>query len=266
LAFKVSAVPFHMWTPDVYEGAPTPVTAFFAAAPKLAAIALFARAMVDPFGNILTQWQPVIAMIAVASMAVGAFSAIAQTNIKRLMAYSSIGHMGYALIGVAAGTSQGVSAVLIYMAIYVAMTIGTFACILMMRRRGGMTETISDLSGLSRTNMPLALLFTILFFSLAGIPPTAGFFGKWFVFFAAIDAGLVWLAVVGAVASVVSAFYYLRVIWLIWFDEPAPAFERDSGPVLGLTAAASAALMFPILFIFIGTLRALADQAAASLF
>ena len=266
LAFKVSAAPFHMWTPDVYEGAPTPVTAFFAAAPKVAAIALFTRALVAPFGEIVADWQPVIAMIAVASMLIGAFSAIAQTNIKRLMAYSSIGHMGYALIGVAAGSQEAVSAVLIYMTIYVAMTVGVFACILMMRRRGGMTETIADLSGLTRTNMPLALLFTILFFSLAGIPPTAGFLGKWFVFFAAVDAGLVWLAVVGAVASVVSAFYYLRVIWIMWFDEPAPAFERDGGPALNLTAISAAALMFPVLFVFIGSLRTVADQAAASLF
>ena len=164
LAFKVSAAPFHMWTPDVYEGSPTPVTAFFAAAPKLAAMALFARALVGPFPDIIGDWRPVIAILAVASMAVGAFSAIAQTNIKRLMAYSSIGHMGFALVGLAAGNPKGVSSVLIYMAIYVAMTIGAFACILLMRRRGGMTESIEDLSGLSRTNSGLATIFTILFF------------------------------------------------------------------------------------------------------
>ena len=266
LAFKVSAAPFHMWTPDVYEGAPTPVTAFFSAAPKMAAMALFTRAMIGPFPEILDQWQPIIAIIAVASMAVGAFSAIMQTNIKRLMAYSSIGHMGYALIGLAAGTSQGVTAVLIYMAIYVAMTIGTFACILMMRRRGGMTENISDLAGLKESNLPLAVLFTVLFFSLAGIPPMAGFFGKWFVFFAAVDAGLVWLAIVGAVASVVSAFYYLRVIWLIWFNEPAPAFERGGDAHIGVPAVFSALLMFPALVIFIGQLRDFAANAAAALF
>ncbi len=266
LAFKVSAAPFHMWTPDVYEGAPTPVTAFFAAAPKMAAMALFTRAMVGSFPDIVDQWQPVIAMIAVASMTIGAFSAIMQSNIKRLMAYSSIGHMGYALIGLAAGTSQAVSSVLIYMAIYVAMTVGVFACILLMRRRGGMTENIADLSGLSSTNMPLACLFTVLFLSLAGIPPMAGFLAKWFVFFAAVDAGLIWLAVVGAVMSVVSAFYYLRVIWIMWFNEPAPLFERPAGPGLSLTAFLSAALMFPILFVFIGPLRGAADQAAAALF
>lgn len=266
LAFKVSAAPFHMWTPDVYEGAPTPVTAFFAAAPKLAGMALFARVLVVSFPGALSDWQPVLAMIAVASMIVGAFSAIAQTNIKRLMAYSSIGHMGYALVGLASGTAQGVSAVLIYMAIYVAMTIGAFACILMMRRRGGMTESIEDLSGLWKTNMPLAVIFTVLLFSLAGVPPLAGFFGKWFVFLAAVEAGLVWLAVVGVLASAVSAFYYLRIVWFMWFDDPAPAFERDAGPSLRFAAWGSAILMFPVLTIFIGTLRQLAEGAAASLF
>lgn len=266
LAFKVSAAPFHMWTPDVYEGAPTPVTAFFAAAPKLAAMALFVRALTVSFPGVLEDWQPVIALIAIASMAVGAFSAIAQTNIKRLMAYSSIGHMGYALIGLAAGTAQGVSSVLIYMAIYIVMTIGAFAVILMMRRRGGMTENISDLSGLSRTNMPMALIMTVLLFSLAGVPPTAGFFGKWFVFFAAVEAELVWLAVAGVIASAISAFYYLRIVWFMWFDEPAPAFERDAGPALTFAAWGSAILMFPVLTVFIGPLMQAAGRAAASLF
>ena len=266
LAFKVSAAPFHMWTPDVYEGAPTPVTAFFAAAPKLAAMALFARVLSTSFPGVLEDWRPIIAIIAVSSMVVGAFSAIAQTNIKRLMAYSSIGHMGYALIGLAAGGNDGISAVLIYMTIYVAMTIGVFACILMMRRQGGMSERISDLSGLTRTNMPMAVILTVLLFSMAGIPPTAGFFGKWYVFVAAVDAGMIWLAVVGAVASVISAFYYLRVVWLMWFDEPAPSFERSQGPVLTLTAAGSAVLMFPVLTVFLGPLSELARRAALSLF
>jgi len=266
LAFKVSAAPFHMWTPDVYEGSPTPVTAFFAAAPKLAAMALFARAMVEPFSGVLDDWRPVIALIAVASMAVGAFSAIQQTNIKRLMAYSSIGHMGYALIGLAAGTADGVGAVLIYMAIYIAMTIGTFACILLMRRKGGMTENISDLSGLTKTNMPLAAMLTVLFFSLAGIPPLAGFFGKWEVFVAAVDAGLVWLAVTGAVISVISAYYYLRVIWIMWFNEPAPAFERERTPALGAAGVVATLLMFPIIPVFIGALIEAANKAAAALF
>jgi NADH-quinone oxidoreductase subunit N len=265
LAFKVSAAPFHMWTPDVYEGSPTPVTAFFAAAPKLAAMALFARAMVTPFPAVGDQWMPIIAIIAVASMAVGAFSAIVQSNIKRLMAYSSIGHMGFALIGLAAGTEKGVSAVLFYMAVYLAMTIGAFACILLMRRRGGMTENISDLAGLSQSNVGLAIIVTILFFSLAGVPPMAGFFGKLFVFQAAVEAGLVWLAVVGAVMSVISAYYYLRVIWIMWFNEPAPAFEREIGTRLGATAFISAALMLAALP-FLGVILRQANVAAASLF
>lgn len=266
LAFKVSAAPFHMWTPDVYEGAPTPVTAFFAAAPKLAAMALFARAMVTPFPDLIDDWRPIIAIIAVASMTVGAFSAIVQTNIKRLMAYSSIGHMGYALIGLAAGTEEGIASVLVYMSIYVVMTIGAFACILLMRRRGGMTEAIDDLSGLTRTNPAMALLLTVFFFSLAGVPPMAGFFGKFLVFRAALSEGLVWLAVVGAVLSVVSAYYYLRVIWIMWFNEPSPAFEREVGSRLGMTAFGSAALIFPVLPVFIGPLIASAQTAAASLF
>lgn len=266
LAFKVSAAPFHMWTPDVYEGAPTPVTAFFAAAPKVAGMALFARVLVVSFPGILEDWQPVLAMIAVASMAIGAFSAIAQTNIKRLMAYSSIGHMGYAVVGLTAGTSEGVSAVLIYMTIYVIMTIGTFACILMMRRRGGMTERIEDLSGLTKTNMPLAIILTILMFSLAGVPPLAGFWAKWYVITAAVQADLVWLAVVMVLMSAVAAFYYLRIVWFMWFDEPAPAFERDAVPSLRLAAWGSAILVFPVLTIFIGVLRAVAENAAAALF
>jgi NADH-quinone oxidoreductase subunit N len=266
LAFKVSAAPFHMWTPDVYEGAPTPVAAFFSAAPKLAGMALFARVLVSSFHGALDDWQPVLAMIAVASMAVGAFSAIPQSNIKRLMAYSSIGHMGYALIGLSAGTAQGVKSVLIYMTIYVTMTIGAFACILMMRRRGGMTENIADLSGLTKTNMPLAIILTVLLFSLAGVPPTAGFFGKWYVFFAAVDAGLVWLAIVGVFASAVSAYYYLRIVWFMWFDEAAEPFERDAGPALQFAAWGSALLMFPVLTVFMGRLTEFAGRAAAALF
>ena len=267
LAFKISAAPFHMWTPDVYEGAPTPVTAFFAAAPKFAAMALIVRTLATSFpGEMVADWRPVIALIAVFSMAVGAFSAIVQTNIKRLMAYSSIGHMGYALIGLSAGTAQGARAVLVYMAIYVIMTIGTFACILMMRRQGGMTEKISDLSGLLKTNTPLAIVFTALMFSLAGVPPMAGFFGKYFVFLAAVDEGLIWLAVVGVIASAISAFYYLRIVWFIWFEEPAPAFERDAGPALGVAAWGSTLLMFPVLTVFMGPFLELAGRAAASLF
>ncbi len=266
LAFKVSAAPFHMWTPDVYEGAPTPVTAFFAAAPKLAAMVLFSRALVTSFPDIIDQWRPIIAILAVASMAVGAFSAIVQSNIKRLMAYSSIGHMGFALIGLASGTAEGVGSVLVYMAIYIVMTIGAFACILLMRRCGGMTEAIDDLAGLTKTNPGLALILTVLFFSLAGVPPTAGFFGKLFVFQAAVEADLVWLAIVGAIMSVISAYYYLRIIWIMWFNDPAPAFEREIGSRLGLTAFGSAALVFPVLLIFMGPLLKAAQFAAASLF
>lgn len=264
LAFKVSAAPFHMWTPDVYEGAPTPVTALFAAAPKFAAMALFARAMISPFETIAEEWRPVIAILAVASMAVGSFSAIVQTNIKRLMAYSSIGHMGFALVGLAAGTASGVSAVLFYMAVYVVMTVGAFACILLMRRRGGMTESIEDLAGLTRTNPGLAVILTVLLFSLAGIPPMAGFFGKLYVFLAAVDAGFIWLAIAGAIMSVVSAYYYLRVIWIMWFNEPAPAFEREIGSRLGITATISAVLLLALpLF---GLLTKSAALAAAALF
>jgi NADH-quinone oxidoreductase subunit N len=267
LAFKVSAAPFHMWTPDVYEGAPTPVTAFLAAAPKFAAMALFARALIEPFSAIIDDWRPVIALISILSMSIGAVSAIRQTNIKRLMAYSSIGHMGYALIALAAGTQAGVGAILIYMTIYVAMTIGAFACILLMRRRGGMSESIADLAGLSRTNGGLAVILTALLFSLAGIPPLAGFLAKWAVFVAAVEAGLVWLAVIGAVVSVVSAYYYLRIVKTIWMDEPATPFERDGGAELGLTAAAAALLMFVLILPGVaGPFQRAAEAAAASLF
>src|SRR5262247_70304 len=206
LAFKVSAVPFHMWTPDVYEGAPTPVTAFFAVAPKIAALALFVRFMIEPFGSLLGEWRQVIIFLSIASMVLGAVAAIAQENIKRLMAYSSISHVGYALIGLASGTAPGIRGVLVYMAIYLFMTVGTWAIILCMRRNGRMLEGISDLAGLSRTQPGLALALAIFMFALSGIPPTAGLFAKLYVFLAAIDAKLTGLAVIGVVTSVVSAF------------------------------------------------------------
>ena len=225
LAFKVSAVPFHMWTPDVYEGAPTPVTAFFAIAPKVAALALFMRALIVPFLAVSADWQQIIIVISVASMLLGAFAAIWQDNIKRLMAYSSIGHVGFALIGLAAGSVEGVRGVLIYLAIYVAMNIGTFACILCMRRKTGMVENISDLSGLSKTNPLMALSLAIFMFSMAGIPPLGGFFGKFYVFIAAVNAELYALAVIGVLASVVGAFYYLRIIKVMYFDDAAEPFE-----------------------------------------
>lgn len=225
LCFKVSAVPFHMWTPDVYEGAPTPVTAFFAAAPKVAAIALFMRAAQNAFPTIVVQWQQILVFVAIASMLLGAFAAIGQRNIKRLMAYSSIGHMGFALVGLAAGTQEGVQGVLVYIAIYLAMTLGTFACILSMRRDWHMVEDISDLAGLARTNPAMAFMLAMLLFSLAGIPPLAGFFAKYYVFLAAIKSGLFVLAVIGVLASVVGAYYYLAIVKTMYFDEPKKPFE-----------------------------------------
>ncbi len=225
LAFKVSAVPFHMWTPDVYEGAPTPVTAFFAAAPKLAAMALLTRVVAGAFGGAADQWRQIIIFLSIASMLLGAFAAIGQTNIKRLMAYSSIGHVGYALVGLAAGGEQGLEGLLVYLAIYLVMTLGTFACILAMRRGDGMVEDISSLSGLAETNLPLAFVLAMLLFSLAGVPPLAGFFAKFYVFAAAVKAGLYPLAVIGVLASVVAAFYYLRIVKVMFFDAPAPAFH-----------------------------------------
>jgi NADH-quinone oxidoreductase subunit N len=224
--FKISAVPFHMWTPDVYEGAPTPVTAFFAAAPKVAGIAIFMRATVTAFPGITHEWQQIVVFVSIASMALGAFAAIGQRNIKRLMAYSSIGHMGFALVGLAAGTEQGVQGVLIYMAIYVAMTLGTFAVILAMRRDGKLVEQIGDLAGLSRTHPTMAFLLAVLLFSLAGIPPLAGFFAKFYVFLAAINAGLYALAVIGVLTSVVGAYYYLAIVKIMYFDEPVQSFQR----------------------------------------
>src|SRR6187397_1459066 len=238
LCFKVSAVPFHMWTPDVYEGAPTPVTAFFASAPKVAALAVFTRVALTAFPGIVSEWQQIVVFVAIASMVLGSFAAIGQTNIKRLMAYSSIGHMGFALIGLAAGTPEGVQGVVVYMAIYLAMTLGTFAAILTMRRNGEMVEQIADLAGLARTHPTIAFFFGVMLFSLAGIPPLAGFFAKYFVFLAAIKAELYALAVIGVLASVVGAYYYLAIVKVMYFDEPAAPFEpmpRALKFVLGIT-------------------------------
>ena len=232
LAFKVSAVPFHMWTPDVYEGAPTPVTAFFAAAPKIAAMALFLRVLLGPFHELLAQWNQIIVLISIASMALGAFAAIGQKNIKRLIAYSSIGHIGYALVGLAAGTPEGVRGVLIYLAIYMVMSLGTFACILAMRRRGQMLERIEDLAGLSKTNPAIALVLAIFMFSMAGIPPLAGFFGKLYVFLAAIEEGMYGLAVIGVLTSAVGAYYYIRIVKVMYFDKPVDGFDKPIGAEL----------------------------------
>jgi NADH-quinone oxidoreductase subunit N len=237
LAFKISAVPFHMWTPDVYEGAPTPVA---------------------------PDWQQIIVFVAIASMLLGAFAAIGQSNIKRLMAYSSIGHMGYALVGLAANTEAGVRGVVIYMLIYLVMTLGTFAFILAMRRKEGNVEQIDELGGLASTNPVMATILTILMFSLAGIPPLAGFWGKWYVFLAAIDAQLYALAVIGVLASVVGAYYYLRIIKIMWFDEPVGAFVPMAGElrlVLGLSGA------FVLFYVLIGgPIGTMAEAAAKTFF
>jgi NADH-quinone oxidoreductase subunit N len=265
LAFKVSAVPFHMWTPDVYEGAPTPVTAFFAVAPKIAALALFVRVMVGPFGNIVDQWQQIISLIAVASMLLGALAAIWQTNIKRLLAYSSIGHVGFALVGLASASSEGIRGLAIYLAIYLAMNVGTFCCVLAMRRYGRMLETIADLAGLSRNQPGIALALAVFMFSMAGIPPLAGFFGKLYVFLAAVHAGLYVLAVVGVLASVVSAFYYLRIIKMMYFDEPVEQFERPVAREVGVVMAVSA-LFTAFFFVYPGPIVTGAEAAATILF
>ncbi len=261
LAFKVSAVPFHMWTPDVYEGAPTPITAFFSMSPKVAAMALFLRAMIEALGPALQEWQQVIVAVSVLSMALGAIAAIGQTNIKRLMAYSSIGHMGYALLGLAAATPAGIQGVLIYLAIYVITNAGVFVCILAMRRDGEAVETIADLAGLARNQPRLAFALMIFMISLSGIPPFAGFFAKFYVFLAAIQAGLYVPAVLGVVASVVGAYYYWRVFKIMYFDEPAQPFDRERGVPLNVILAGSAA--FTLLFI-VGAEPLIAAAATAS--
>jgi NADH-quinone oxidoreductase subunit N len=264
LCFKVSAVPFHMWTPDVYEGAPTPVTAFFASAPKVAALAVFTRVALTAFPGIVPQWQQIVVFVSIASMALGSFAAIGQTNIKRLMAYSSIGHMGFALVGLAAGTAEGAQGVLVYVAIYVAMTLGSFSVILAMKRNGQHVEKISDFSGLSRTNPMLAFFFAMLLFSLAGVPPLAGFFGKFYVFVAAMKAGLFTLSVIGVLTSVIGAYYYLRVVKVMYFDEPLA--ELDPVRVELRAVLAVAGLFNIFFFVYPGPLVSMATVAAKSLF
>jgi len=264
LAFKMSAAPFHMWTPDVYEGAPTPVTAFFASATKMAAVAITARFVVTAFPGITHQWRQIVVFLAVASILLGAFAGIGQTNIKRLMAYSSIGHMGFALIGLAAGDEAGMKGVAIYLAIYLAMTIGAFTAILIMRVNGRMVEDISDLAGLSRTNGLTAFFFAMLMFSLAGVPPLAGFFAKYYVLLAAVDAGLYALAVIGVLASAVAAFYYLRIVKIIYFDEPAPVFDRAPA-TLRVTLAVSTIFLLGF-WLYPAPIMDAASVAAKSLF
>jgi NADH-quinone oxidoreductase subunit N len=262
--FKISAVPFHMWTPDVYEGSPTPVTAFFAAAPKVAGMAIFVRATVVAFPGITHEWQQIVVFVSIASMVLGAFAAIGQKNIKRLLAYSSIGHMGFALVGLAAGTQEGVQGVLVYMSIYVVMTLGTFACVLSMKRDGMLVENISDLAGLARTQPGMAFFLAMLLFSLAGIPPLAGFFAKFYVFLAAIKAGLYLLAVIGVLASVVGAYYYLTIVKIMYFDEPAKSFQDMPG-LLRLILAVTG-LVNILFFAYPGPLLGAATAAAKSLF
>ncbi len=264
LAFKISAVPFHMWTPDVYEGAPTPVTAFMSTAPKVAAIALLLRALEVPFGHLGAAWEQLIVLISIASMLLGSLAAIGQTSIKRLMAYSSIGHMGYALIGLAVNTQAGIQGVLIYMVTYVFMSAGVFACMIAMRRRGLPLEKIADLSGLARTDPMLALAFAIFMFSMAGIPPFSGFFGKLYVFYAAVQSGYWTLAVIGVLTSVVGAYYYLRVIKVMYFDEAQPAFDVRA-PSLSFVAAVGA-LVTTLFFVFPAPIVTAAQAAAAVLF
>lgn len=264
LAFKVSAVPFHMWTPDVYEGAPTPITAFFATAPKLAAMGLFARVLFDAFGGVIGDWQQIIALLSVLSMFLGAVAAIGQTNIKRLMAYSSIAHMGYALMGLAAGTQLGVEAMLVYMAIYVTMNIGTFAFILSMEKDGQPVVDISALNMYAKRASGRALAMLFLLFSLAGVPPFLGFFGKLYVLRAAFDGGLAWLAIAGVIASVIGAFYYLRIVYFMYFGEEGDGLDAPRAPVQQILLMVSAAVMVLGVVNFFGVDTA-AQAAAAAL-
>ena len=265
LAFKISAAPFHMWTPDVYEGAPTPITAFFAVAPKIAAMVLFVRVLHGPFGGLIDVWQQVIVFVALASMILGAFAAVAQTNIKRLMAYSSIGHVGYALVGVAAGSEVGVSGVLIYFSLYLFMNVGTFACILSMRRGGRMVESLDDLAGLSRTHPLMAAALAAFMFSMAGVPPLAGFWGKLYVFQAAVGSELYVLAVIGVLASVVSCFYYLRIIKIMYFDEVVEPLDPIIGKEMAGVLLVSAVVVLAFIF-YPDPITGPATAAAAALF
>ena len=264
LAFKISAVPFHMWTPDVYEGAPTPITAFFATAPKMAAMALFARVVHDAFGGIVADWQQILALLSLLSMFLGAVAAIGQTDIKRLMAYSSIAHMGYALMGLASGTVFGVQAMLIYMAIYVTMNVGTFAFILSMERDGRPVTEIASLNLYSRAHPGRALAMLVLLFSLAGVPPLLGFFGKLYVLRAAYEGGLVWLAVAGVLASVIGAFYYLRIVYYMYFGEEGEGLEAGRSPVLWSLLMVSAVIMLVGIINMFGV-EGVAQAAAATL-
>jgi NADH-quinone oxidoreductase subunit N len=267
LAFKISAVPFHMWTPDVYEGAPTPVTAFFASAPKVAAMALLTRLVVSGMGSATFEWQQIVIFMALASTVLGGVAAIGQQNIKRLLAYSSINNVGFALVGLAAASQKGVASVLFYMAIYVVMTLGSFLVVLRMRDENGQpVETIASLSGLSRSRPLMAAAMAMFMFSLAGIPPLMGFWPKFYVFQAAVEADLAWLAAVAIATSVISAFYYLKIVKVIYFDDPAPAYERSRDWVEGLLIAAAALFVSPLGYLLLGPINIASTNAASSLF
>ena len=260
LAFKLSIAPFHTWTPDVYEGAPSAVTAFMSTAPKVAPFAALIRVFMVPFGHLVPEWRLVVEIIAIVSMAIGSLAAIGQVSIKRLLAYSSIGHMGYAAIGLAVGSSLGVRSVLVYLLTYIFMNAGTFGCVMAMRRRGVVVERISDLAGLGRTDPVLAVLFAIFMFSMAGVPPFAGFFGKLLVFLAAIQAGLWTLVAVGIVTSAIGAAYYLRVVKVMWFDAGSERLDRQPWP---LTFVSSISAGFTSLFVVFAA-PAIAAATAAS--
>lgn len=264
VAFKISAVPFHMWTPDVYEGAPTPVTAFFATAPKVAAMALFVRLVMVSFEPVAHDWQQIVIFLSIASMVLASFAAIGQQNIKRLIAYSSIGHVGFALVGLSAGTQGGVEGVAIYMAIYMTMNVGLFACLLSLKTETGFVETISDLAGLAQKRPVVAGIMALLMFSMIGMPPLAGFFAKWHVFLAAIEAQLFALAVIGVLASAISAFYYLRIVKVMYFDEPKQQFAAVPRE-LGVVMLVSGFLLLSYYFTVGGPLAAVARTAAGSL-
>ncbi|PKP90038.1 MAG: NADH-quinone oxidoreductase subunit NuoN [Alphaproteobacteria bacterium HGW-Alphaproteobacteria-16] len=267
LAFKMSAVPFHMWTPDVYEGAPTPVTTFFASAPKVAALALTVRVAIEAMGPVTSDWRQIVIFAALASIVLGAVAAIGQTNIKRLLAYSSINNVGFALIGLAAGTVEGIAGVLTYLTIYVVMTLGSFIVVLQMRGADGQpVETIASLSGLSRTRPMLALAMAIFMFSLAGIPPLFGFWAKFAVFEAAVKADLFALAAIGIAASVIGAYYYLKIVKTMYFDAPAPEFARDGNVIEGGLIAAAAVFVSPLGYLLIPVLGAWSMAAAQVLF
>ncbi|EKE45168.1 NADH-quinone oxidoreductase chain N [Oceaniovalibus guishaninsula JLT2003] len=264
LAFKISAVPFHMWTPDVYEGAPTPITAFFSTAPKVAAVALFARVVHDAFGGVVGDWRQVLAALSVASMFLGAVAGIGQTDIKRLMAYSSINHMGFALMGLASGTAFGVQAMLVYMAIYVTMSIGTFAFILTMEKDGRPVVRIDALNLYSRREPAKALAVLVLMFSMAGVPPLVGFFGKFYVLTAAVQGGMTWLAILGVIASAIAAYYYLRIVYLMYFGVETDALDGGRSPVLwGLLMVSAGAMVLGVVNLF--GIEGAAAVAAATL-